>query len=184
MKLFDFPKLNPSLSGPLRKMGARKASAKKMISQRSLYKSPNVAYRALIDCAIQGKCDNPTGKPVKSKTLSIRKREKERGICPCPKLHSIQKLRKLKTPFRIKYFGMPYRYFPELDEVGQRSKCNKDTVDECIAQEKDEKFVVCESNTIVDPRAVVIHFCNTHTTDTAMVTPVRLDMDTLFTVPC
>jgi hypothetical protein len=80
--------------------------------------------------------------------------------------------------------GMHYRYFPELDKVGQRRKCNENAIDERIAQEKDEEFVIFESHTVVNPWAMVIHFCNTYTTDTAMMAPIRFDMDTFFTVPC
>lgn len=53
-----------------------------------MFKKRGKTYQVSIDCAAQDKYGNPIGKREKWKTLSIRKREKERGIYRCPEFHS------------------------------------------------------------------------------------------------
>ena len=75
-----------------------------------------------------------------------------------------------------------YRYLPELTKVWKGCGCHKNAIGESISQEEDEKLVVCKANTIVDPWTVVIHFCDTDSTDTAVMTSVWFDVDALLTV--
>ena len=59
----------------------------------------------------------------------------------------------------------------------------KNAVGECISKEKNEKFVVWKSYAVVNPRAMVIHFSDTDSTDATVVASVWFDMCTFIAVP-
>ena len=42
-----------------------------------------------------------------------------------------------------------------MNEVGHRCECNENTINERISEEENEKLVVGETNTVIDPWAVL-----------------------------
>lgn len=80
------------------------------------------------------------------------------------------------------YISLNQIHPPELNEERQGWERYEDAVDECISEEKNEELVVGKSYAVVDPWAMMIHFSDTNTTNTAVVASIWLDMYTFLTV--
>merc|ERR1719483_645993 len=76
----------------------------------------------------------------------------------------------------------PDRMSPVQNEVLKAAEGDEYTIDKAVEEEKDEKLVVFEGYTIVDPRTVMIHLEDTSSTHRAMVSSVWLDHSTFLTI--
>lgn len=71
--------------------------------------------------------------------------------------------------------GVGELFCPEFDEILDDCGTNDYAVQRSVGQEQNEVFVVGESDTVIDPGAVMVHFQHTRLTGRAVMAAVGFD---------